>query len=185
MRLKELREARDLTQSELGKQLNISPSAIGMYEQGRRYPSLDILNRMADFFHVSTDYLLGRDELTLGEYLRMARQHVAYAPEYVAELTGIKADTLISWEKNAAKPSQAELETLAKVYYVSVDILTGKDVHFDSRAVRPILSAEENLAADLFHRFGGVLKALAGMSPAKQELAKDMIALLANEDKKA
>ena len=185
MRLKELREARDLTQSELGKQLNISPSAIGMYEQGRRYPSLDILNRMADFFHVSTDYLLGRDELTLGEYLRMARQHVAYSPEYVAEITGIKADTLISWEKNAAKPSQSELETLAKCYHVSVAILTGKDTQIDSRMIRPILSAEENLAADLFHRFGGVLKALAGMSPQKQEQAASYIAFLAQDDKKA
>ena len=190
MRLKELRDTRNMTQQELGNALNISPSTIGMYEQGRRYPSIDILRRMADFFHVSTDYILGRTEnptqsITLGECLRMARQHVAYSPEYVETLTGIKADTLISWEKNAAKPSQSELETLAKCYHVSVAILTGKDTQIDSRMIRPILSAEENLAADLFHRFGGVLKALAGMSPQKREQAASYIAFLAQDDKKA
>ena len=71
------------------------------------------------------------------------------------------------------------------MYHVSVAILTGKDTQIDSRMIRPILSAEENLAADLFHRFGGVLKALAALSPQKQEQAASYIAFLANDDKKA
>lgn len=63
MRLKELREERDITQADLGKALNISPSAIGMYEQGRREPSLDVLRKLAEYFKVSTDYLIGRTEI--------------------------------------------------------------------------------------------------------------------------
>ncbi len=61
MMLKELRDTRNLTQAELGDALNISPSTIGMYEQGRREPSLDVLQKLADYFHVTTDELLGRD----------------------------------------------------------------------------------------------------------------------------
>ena len=60
MRLKELRDEHGLTQAELGKLLNISPSAIGMYEQGRREPSIEALIKIADYFRVTTDYLLGR-----------------------------------------------------------------------------------------------------------------------------
>ena len=64
MRLRELRESHNETQMELGKALNISPSTIGMYEQGRRYPSLDILQKIADHYSVSIDYLLERKTAT-------------------------------------------------------------------------------------------------------------------------
>ena len=56
--LKKLREEKGLTQSELGKELGISPSTVGMYEQGRRVPDVPILKRMSAFFNVSIDYLL-------------------------------------------------------------------------------------------------------------------------------
>lgn len=60
--LKELRKAKGLTQLELSKALDVSPSLVGMYEQGRREASKEILQRIADFFNVSTDYLLGRTD---------------------------------------------------------------------------------------------------------------------------
>lgn len=58
--LRRLREDKGITQAELGKILSISPSTIGMYEQGRRSPDYDTLNKIADYFGVSTDKLLGR-----------------------------------------------------------------------------------------------------------------------------
>ena len=57
-RLKELREDKGLKQEELAKYLSISPSAIGMYETNKREPNDNILLQIADFFNVSTDYLL-------------------------------------------------------------------------------------------------------------------------------
>jgi transcriptional regulator with XRE-family HTH domain len=56
--LKKLREEKGLTQSELGKELGISPSTVGMYEQGRRVPDVPTLKKMSAFFNVSIDYLL-------------------------------------------------------------------------------------------------------------------------------
>lgn len=64
--LRQLREDKGITQAELGKILSISPSTIGMYEQGRRSPDYDTLNKIADYFGVSTDKLLGRDSLQRG-----------------------------------------------------------------------------------------------------------------------
>ena len=57
--LKKLRTSKNLSQSKLSKILGISSSTIGMYEQGRRFPDQTILTKIADFFDVSTDYLLG------------------------------------------------------------------------------------------------------------------------------
>ena len=57
-RIGALRRARGLSQAELARLLKISPSALGMYEQGRREPSAALLVAIAREFHVSIDYLL-------------------------------------------------------------------------------------------------------------------------------
>ena len=57
-KLKNLREKRDLLQKDLSKDLNIATSTIGMYEQGRREPDNTTLKKIANYFDVSTDYLL-------------------------------------------------------------------------------------------------------------------------------
>lgn len=62
-RIIELRLSKDLTQSELAKELEISPSSIGMYEQGRRKPSFELLEKISDYFNVDMDYLMGRSDI--------------------------------------------------------------------------------------------------------------------------
>ena len=57
-RIAALRRAQGLSQSELAARLRVSPSAVGMYEQGRREPAAELLVAMAQVFGVSTDYLL-------------------------------------------------------------------------------------------------------------------------------
>ena len=58
--LQDLREDRDITRKDLATALNISISTLGMYEQGRREPNIDMLIKMANFFDVSIDFLVGR-----------------------------------------------------------------------------------------------------------------------------
>ena len=53
-----LRHRKGLTQEALGKKLGLSASAIGMYEQGRREPSISILISLARELGVTMDYLL-------------------------------------------------------------------------------------------------------------------------------
>lgn len=63
-RILELRAERGMTQSQLAKMLHISTSTIGMYEQGRRTPSIDMLVELSKAFGVSLDYLItGTDYL--------------------------------------------------------------------------------------------------------------------------
>ena len=62
--LKNLREEKRMTQAELSKDLEISPSAIGMYEQGRRVPDVSTLKKISAYFNVSIDYLLGNSTST-------------------------------------------------------------------------------------------------------------------------
>lgn len=61
-RLRILRESRELTQSELGQVLRVSKQTISNYENGISAPDQETLGRLADYFGVSTDYLLGRTD---------------------------------------------------------------------------------------------------------------------------
>ncbi len=57
-KFKKLRQSQGLTQVQMADKLEVSPSAIGMYEQGRRKPDSDMLKKICQMFNVSVDYLL-------------------------------------------------------------------------------------------------------------------------------
>ena len=59
-RLRRLRERRRMNRKAMGECCGLSKNIIGMYERGEKEPSLKTLIIIADFFEVSTDYLLGR-----------------------------------------------------------------------------------------------------------------------------
>lgn len=62
-RLRQLRTARDLSQFEFSKLIGISKSSVNMYERGEREPGLETLEKIADYFNVDMDYLLGKSDV--------------------------------------------------------------------------------------------------------------------------
>ena len=100
-RIAALRRAKGWSQGDLAQMLQVSPSAVGMYEQGRREPSAQMLVAMAEFFNVTTDYLL------TGKCLTPQEQQAAQR---------LLQDTLVCLEARLArrdKPfSRQELATL-------------------------------------------------------------------------
>lgn len=62
MRLKELRTEKNLTQEEVAKEIGTSQTNIGRWEKGLNEPSSSFVVKLANFFEVSTDYLLGRSD---------------------------------------------------------------------------------------------------------------------------
>lgn len=61
-RIKELRTEQNLSLRELASQLGIAYTSLGKYERNEQQPSLETLEKIADHFHVSVDYLLGRSD---------------------------------------------------------------------------------------------------------------------------
>lgn len=62
MRLSELREEKNLTQSDIANAINTSRTNIGRWEKGLNEPSASHIIKLADFFECSADYLLGRED---------------------------------------------------------------------------------------------------------------------------
>ncbi len=62
MRIRQLRKERHITQIKMAMDLNMSQNTISRYERGEREPGISELIAIADYFHVSVDYLIGRTE---------------------------------------------------------------------------------------------------------------------------
>lgn len=59
-RFKQLRNEKNLTQEQLANKFFLNKSSISRYERDKQVPEIDLLQKFADFFEVSLDYLLGR-----------------------------------------------------------------------------------------------------------------------------
>ena len=84
--LKNLRKGRGMTQSELGSKIGLSKAVISKYETGLGYPSFDVLIRIAKFFGVTTDYLLGVSGDKLMDITGLTESQADLLHRMVAEL---------------------------------------------------------------------------------------------------
>lgn len=82
--LSSLMEERDISHAELGKYLGVSGSAVGYYTVGQSAPSLEKVVKIAEYFDVSTDYLLtgteikskDKDKVFIGEYTGLSEESI-------------------------------------------------------------------------------------------------------------
>lgn len=141
-RLRELRQQKGLSLEEVGRLLSMSFNAIAMYERGERTPPAHRLQRLADFYGVSVDYLLGRtddpgprgtrtgprlpENNLLPERLRKARQMAGLSQREVASKLNVTQQAVSSWETGTRRPDPDVLVQLAKLYRVPVSYLLGE-----------------------------------------------------------
>ena len=64
-RIRELRKMRGMSQQDLADKLDLNKVAISQYERGVRRPNIDIVSALCDIFNVSSDFLLGEDDMTI------------------------------------------------------------------------------------------------------------------------
>lgn len=94
-RLRELRKTRKISMKELGRVIGVSEGAVSLYETGKRKPDYETLTALADYFGVSTDYLLERTDAPLPPSGRLV-------PVLGRVQAGIPADAVeevLDWEE--------------------------------------------------------------------------------------
>ncbi|OAK06123.1 transcriptional regulator [Bacillus wiedmannii] len=95
-RLHTLRKERKLRQEDMAKQLGIARTTYAMYEQGNREPDYNTLIKLATFFKVSIDYLLGTTE--------------------IRQVTDIEDPDLYQWFKDINNATPQKREELKKFW---------------------------------------------------------------------
>lgn len=115
IKLHELRKEKKLSQNEIAFFLNVTPQAYSRYERGERELGYENLDKLAKFFDVSIDYLLGvsdyyyPDKLqhsSLPEYTAEERNLIKAYRELRPDLQSLLLDTVALWQKQNA-PSEA------------------------------------------------------------------------------
>lgn len=94
-RLKELRIEKSCTLTEIAKNCGVSVQCISSLEMGTRNPTGSTLNALADFFQVSTDYLLGRTD----DFGNLVNSDSSIANSQSSDLSGNRDKYLVDFEK--------------------------------------------------------------------------------------
>jgi transcriptional regulator with XRE-family HTH domain len=134
-RLVSLRKAAKLTQQQLADQLGITRGTLSMYEIGKREPDFATTQKIADFFDVSIDWLIGNDDINTGSKqtiesfvfrVNQQREKLGISIPDFAKLIGLQPSTIEKWDNSLAKlPGQQTLDKCAEVLGVTRDYLLG------------------------------------------------------------
>ena len=124
-RLKQLRKAAGLNQSEIAAMLSVGQRQVSNYESGKDFPSEKTLIQLADFFNVSLDYLLDRSDDPRSEEFSADRraQRTSLKAKEIELLSTIPASLLPAYneakEKNPENLQQIidTFTKMAKDYY--------------------------------------------------------------------
>lgn len=146
-RLKKLREERNFKQIDVCKILNLNKVTYWGYEKGKRQPDYDTLLKIANFFDVSVDYLLGKSEIStpphsiirqtitidhvnvknefLMQRLKQLREIHKLTQFQLAEIIGTTQTIINNYENGKETPDINIMTRLSKFFNVSVDYLLG------------------------------------------------------------
>ena len=88
VQIKKLRTAHMITQVQLAKELGVTKQSVSNWENDNIQPSIDMLIRLARFFNVSTDYMLGLETKNLLDVTGLTDEQTAHIKNIIADITG-------------------------------------------------------------------------------------------------
>ena len=135
-RIRSLRVSHNLSQVELAKKLNVSKQSVSNWENDNILPSIEMLVEIAKLFSVSTDYLLGLDDLHTEETLypllpfherlrNLLKSHGISQGKLQRELP-LSSSALYGWLSGKRQPALVSLVRLCEYFDCSVDYLIGR-----------------------------------------------------------
>jgi transcriptional regulator with XRE-family HTH domain len=124
-----LRKQNKWSQDYLGEQIGVYGRRISLYENGKSIPSTETLQKIAEVFEVSIDYLLNNESKNnnLADKLRQLRRKRGWNQEFLASLIGIGRQYISKYESGKLSPSFKTLDKLADTFGVSIDFLRVKE----------------------------------------------------------
>lgn len=159
-RLRAERTTRGLTIQAAANAAAINHVALSRYEHGQREPSLAVLGRLADYYGVTVDWLIGRTDLrpctasrptTFGTRLQVLRLSAQLTQGELATDMGLSPSTIGMYEQDRREPTMDSLRRLAARFGCSTDHLLGVSPSVPAGSGIPLSArvALEKVAADV------------------------------------
>ena len=106
-KLRELRNYKGITQAELAKHLDVTQQAVGRWEKAITSPDYETLKKLAAYFNVTTDYLLGRTD----------EPHAPHTPPATGPQKEDEGGTILMRAQNELDPDELQqLENMAEYF---------------------------------------------------------------------
>lgn len=125
-RLKEIRQKNCLTLEKLGQKVNIPKNTLSRYESGKREPKIETWKKLADYFNVSTSYLMGLNSNSFGNRIKELRIKNGLSQAELAEKIGVKDNTICQYEKGKRHPNDKIWRKIADCFNVSIPSARGE-----------------------------------------------------------
>ena len=141
-RIKDLRVSHSLSQKEIADYLQINQSTYSKFELNKATIPIELLNKLANYYHVSLDYLLkisddpnidivnfDIDKKQVGENLKKIRKELKLYQETLALEVGTSHSLISEYESGKKLVSLTYGYAICKKYHISLDYLYGKVKH--------------------------------------------------------
>ena len=144
-RIKELRQSKGISQSELAQKVGISNQAISHYETGKRHAKIETWQKLADYFDVSVPYLQGFNEHKPNRLKELRNKKGMSQSQFVQafneviiskKMKPITIPTYSRWENSLNSPTEKVWQQLADYFEVSVSYIKGE---IDTEYLRKII----------------------------------------------
>jgi len=118
MKLREIRAKYKLNQSEIAKITGLSQKSISNYENAQTYPNVEALIKLADYFHISIDELIGHEVKNIIDKSLMSDEDIAIIEELknLNTIQKIKILAYIDGLKAGKEKQQAIITNINEVY---------------------------------------------------------------------
>lgn len=128
-RLKKLRKEKELTQAELGKVFSVSEAMISFLEENKRPPTYKLLNKIAIYFNITPEYLIGHDNIDrtiFANRLKELRSEKFINQPELGGAINVSASNISKYESGDSFPGVITLFLIADFFEVSIDYLLGR-----------------------------------------------------------
>lgn len=132
LKIKKGREAKGYSQDSLAEKLGMKRTNIANYEAGRVMPPSNVLRDLADILDVTSDYLLGRDDIYgIGRIIKDERKSQRMTVKELADEVGLDEETVIQYEDDIIPLSKHMVKKIASIFGMSYSALLNKHNQYD------------------------------------------------------
>lgn len=168
------------TPTTVAKAIGISHAATTKWKNGT-VPNADVLEKIADYFRVTTDYLLGRIPLKTSDKICFLMKCDGYTDDSLAEAMNVSSSIVSQWKSGELSPNSDEIIKLSKLFSVTVDYLL-YDKNFYANEFYNFTD-KEFVALDIYRETNGELVGESQIYP--QDIKEYVYPILKNIKNKA
>ncbi len=135
-RITELLTEKNISNKTFAQAIGVNVSTVGRWKRNAKYMRLSQILKVANYFHCSLDFLVGRSETVIDfqpkecppfyEHLRVLIEKKGISRNRINQETRIKSSHFVDW-KNGADPHIFSLIELADYLEITLDVLIGRD----------------------------------------------------------